>query len=118
MSENSNAKVGENMRGEIARINLEIDPEQLKRIIASGRLLEFTTAAANHAAAHISSQVVEKVADLAVGGALGGGASAVFIFDGGDFGTSPPRPKFGVGPIPRLNPALQRLSVQNLDQGF
>lgn len=103
------------MRGDIGRISLEIEPEALKHIIASGRLLEFVTAVSNQAAAHLSSQIVEKVADLAVGGS-GAGASATFVFEGGDFGTVPPRPKFGVGPIPRFNLALQRVALQGADQ--
>jgi hypothetical protein len=82
-------------RKEIAKLTLTVEPEALKAVIEQGRLLEFANRAAAEAAAQINAQIVDSVAAMAVGGASGGAsASAAFIFDGGDFGTVPPRPKF------------------------
>ena len=88
-------------RKEVGKLTLEIHPEALRSIIGSGRLMELADTLAKEAAAQISAQIVEKVAEAAVGGGMqsGVGVGAAFIFDGGDFGTVPPRPKFGVHDI-------------------
>lgn len=96
--------------GEIGKFTLDVDPEALKHVIASGRLMEFAATVANEAAAQISAQIVDKVAGMAVGGA-GGGVGATFVLEGGDYATIPPRPKFGVGPIRRFDSILQRLAT-------
>lgn len=94
----------------IARMQLDFDDNVLKEVIKAGQLREFAGTVAALAAAHISAQIVDKVADMAVGGA-GRGVGAAFIFDGGDFGTVPPKPKWGIGPLTdilqRFNPATQ-----------
>ncbi|MFN3371691.1 MAG: hypothetical protein ACK4Z0_09215 [Sphingomonadaceae bacterium] len=94
----------------IAKMRLEFDDAVLKDVIRAGQLREFTGTVAALAAAHISAQIVDKVADMAIGGS-GRGVGAAFILEGGDFGTVPPKPKWGVGPLTdilqRFNPATQ-----------
>src|SRR5262249_52713453 len=96
---------------ELAQLTLSIDAEALKDVIASGRLLELADTIASEAAAQISAQIVEHVAEAAIqGGLSGGGASVAYIFDGGDFGTVPPRPKWGVFQLDILSRgALRRI---------
>lgn len=101
-------------RSEIGKLHLEIDPEALKSIISEGRLREFTAVLASHAAAQISAQVVDAVADMAVGGG-GAGVSASFVLEEGDFGTVPPRPKFGIGSLVRYD-MLQRVALAEMEQ--
>lgn len=102
--------------GAIAKLSLDIDEAALKQVIRSGQLREFTAAAASLAAAHISAQIVDKIADMAVGGASSG-VGATFVFDDGDFGTVPPRPKFGVGILREFH-QLQRFATVNVEQAF
>ena len=104
-------------RGQIGQLTLEIEPEVLKQVVASGRLLELAATMANQAAAQISAQLVDRVAEMAVTGGSGGGISASFVLEGGDFGTVPPRPKFGVGPIPSFDNLMQRLAAPNAEFG-
>ncbi len=100
----------------IARMRLDLDDGLLKDVIKAGQLREFAGTVAALAAEHISAQIVDKVADMAVGGS-GRGVGAAFIFDGGDFGTVPPRPKWGVGPLgdilQRFNPVNQVTQTLN-----
>lgn len=87
------------MGNEIGKLTLTVAPDVLKTIIESGRLLELAGTIASEAAAQISAQLVDHVAAAAVKGDLaksGTGASVSFIFEGGDFGTVPPRPHWGV----------------------
>jgi hypothetical protein len=86
------------MAKEIGKLSLTISPDALRSIIESGRLLELADTLATEAAAQISAQLVDQVATSAVKGDLKNGATAgvSFIFDGGDFGTVPPRPHWGV----------------------
>jgi hypothetical protein len=104
-------------RGEIGRMTLDIEPEVLKQVIASGQLLELAATMANQAAAQISAQLVDRVAEMAVTGGSGVGVQVSYIFDGGDFLTEPPRPKFGVGPIHRFESLLQRFAAPNAEFG-
>jgi hypothetical protein len=82
----------------IGKLNLEIDSTSLQQVVASGRLLEFAGTVANEAAAQISAQIVDRLAEAAVAGKAVGGVSVgvAFVFEGGDFGTVPPRPKWGI----------------------
>ena len=89
----------------IGKLTFEIAPGALKQIIASGRLAEFASKAAAHAAAQINAQVVDLVSKAALEkGSIARGVSVGFttIFDGGDFGTGPivgpkgPRPHIAV----------------------
>lgn len=87
------------MAKEIGKLSLTIAPEALRSIIEGGRLLELADTIANEAAAQISAQLIDQVAASALKGDVaksGSGASVSFIFDGGDFGTVPPRPHWGV----------------------
>jgi hypothetical protein len=101
---------------QIGNFTLTVDHESLHKIVSDGRLLEFADTLAKQASAQISAQLVEKLAGLAVGGQkVDGGISlsAQFVFDGGDYGTRPPRPHWGVGiinEVERLG-ALQRVYV-------
>lgn len=107
-------KVSGNFEKQIATFKMEINDEALKQVIRSGQLREFAATAASLASAHISAQLVDRIAEMAVGGG-GGGVGAAFIFDDGDFGTVPPRPRWGVGVLPRFE-SLQR--VATLEQQF
>ena len=87
------------MENELGTLTLNIKPEALRSIIASGRLLELAGKVASEAAAQISSQLVDHVASAALqkdGIAAGVSANVAFVFEGGDFGTRPPRPHWGV----------------------
>jgi hypothetical protein len=87
---------------EFGKLAVHISPEAMHAIISSGRLLELAGSVAREAAAQISAQLVEHVAAAALNPeALKSGATvnASFIFDGGDFGTVPPRPHWGVTPL-------------------
>jgi hypothetical protein len=94
----ANEKSGSGERNEIGSLTLNIKPEALQKIVADGRLLELTSRLATEAAAQISAQVVDHVARAAVSkqGLEGASASFSYVFDGGDFGTVPHRPHFGV----------------------
>jgi hypothetical protein len=103
------------MPTEIGKLTLTITPEALRSIIEGGRLLELAGTVANEAAEQIAAQLVDHVAAAAVKGDLGkAGASAgvSFIFDGGDFGTVPPRPHWGVINLDQLRAGgLQRFAA-------
>ena len=78
--------------------------------------MELTATLSSEAAAQISSQIVEQVAKAAVEPdrlQAGVGASVAFVFDGGDFGTVPPRPRWGVGRLSDIvgRGALSRMAV-------
>lgn len=84
---------------ELGKFTLSIAPDALRTVISSGRLLELANTLSREAAAQISAQLVEQVAGAALKpDALKAGATVnvSYIFDGGDFGTVPPRPHFGV----------------------
>ena len=87
------------MPTEIGKLTLIITPEALRSVIEGGRLLELAGTIANEAAEQIAAQLVDHVATAAVKGDIakaGASAGVSFIFDGGDFGTVPPRPHWGV----------------------
>jgi hypothetical protein len=97
--------VGSSMeKHEIGKLSYEVSPDALKRIVESGRLLEFANTVAASAAAEIHAQIVDQISQAAVGGgsvSSGISVGAVNVFEGGDFGTVPigpkgPRPKVGV----------------------
>ncbi len=93
---------------DIGNLKLEIEPDSLRRVIAEGRLSEFVATVASEAHAHISSQIVEKVAEAALnpdGLQTGISIDVGYIFEGGDFATVPPIPRWGVGPIPGVRSA-------------
>jgi hypothetical protein len=107
----------EGSMAEIGKFSLTVDHEALRKIVGEGRLLELANALAEEARAQISAQLVEKLASAAVNGAKlenGVTVEAHYIFEGGDFGTRPPRPHWGVGSVSQpgaLGGALQRLAV-------
>jgi hypothetical protein len=95
----------------IAKLTLSIPPEALQEVIASGRLLEFADALASNAALQIQAQVVNQVAEAAIRpDALKAGSSVKvgYIWEGGDFGTLPPRPKWGIRNLEVLREGLLR----------
>jgi hypothetical protein len=102
------------MPKEIGKLSLSISPEALQEVISSGRVLEMAATMAREAAAQISAQIVDHIAQAAAnkGGLQATSVSAAFVFDGGDFGTVPHRPHWGVGPIGGIENALQRFSAQ------
>ena len=85
----------------IGKVTFDIAPEALKQIIATGRVAEFASKAAAHAAFQINAQVVDLLSKAALdktGVASGLSVGFATIFEGGDFGSVGPRgPK---GPIP------------------
>jgi hypothetical protein len=90
---------------EIGSFKLEIAPEVLQHIISEGRLMELVATIADEAHAHISSQIVEQIAQAAIDPPrlqAGVSVNVGYIFDGGDFGTVPPIPGWGVGPLRRM----------------
>ena len=94
----------------VAKFSMEIDDEALKQVIRNGQLREFAATAASLASAHISAQIVDRIADMAIGSSAGG-VGATFIFDDGDFGTVPPQPRWGVGVISQFD-GLQRFTAE------
>jgi hypothetical protein len=84
---------------ELGKLTLTITPDALRTVISSGRVLELAETLGREAAAQISAQLVDQVATAALkpdGLKAGASANVSFIFDGGDFGTHPPRPHWGV----------------------
>ncbi len=113
--ETANVKT-ESAKQEIGNLKLNIARDSLRSIIASGRVLELADVMAKEAAAQISAQIVDQIASAALktdGLKSGVSISASFIFDGGDFGTRPPRPPHGVVRLEELAEAssLRRLAV-------
>jgi hypothetical protein len=99
------------MENELGTLSLTIKPEALRSIIASGRLLELAGKVATEAAAQISAQLVEHVASAALQPEalkVGASANVSFIFEGGDFGTKPPRPHWGVVSLEGVSETLLR----------
>jgi hypothetical protein len=87
------------MAKEIGKLSLTISPEALRTVIESGRLLELADTLATEAAAQISAQLIDQVATSALKGdqmKSGATAGVSFIFEGGEFGTVPPLPHWGV----------------------
>jgi hypothetical protein len=88
-------------KNEIGKVTFDISPEALQQIISSGRLTEFASKAAAHAAFQINAQIVDLVSQAALNkSGLSSGVSVGFsaVFEGGDFGTVGPRgPR---GPLP------------------
>ena len=99
---------------EIGKLTLDLDSDAVKRVIADGRLLELAAVMGAEASAQISAQIVDRVADIAAGGASSS-VSASFVLEGGDFGTVPPRPHFGIGRI-RFESQLQRVVAPTAEQ--
>jgi hypothetical protein len=90
----------------IANLKLNVDPEALRAIIASGRLLEFADTVAKQAAAQISSQLVQHVAEAGLqpnGLKSGVSADVSYLFVVGDgepgFGTRPRPPHWVVSTL-------------------
>jgi hypothetical protein len=102
------------MKNELGSLTLTIDAEALHSVVSSGRLLELAATMAAHAADQISAQIVDHVASAALqkDGLKGGAAANVtFIFEGGDFATVPPRPRWGVGGLERVQQSTLRRVV-------
>jgi hypothetical protein len=83
----------------IASLKLTVEPEALREIISSGRLLDFANTAAAQASQQITAQLVQQVSEAALKPAgLAGGASVdvsyrlVFVDGEPGFGTVPHRP--------------------------
>jgi hypothetical protein len=98
------------MPKEIGNLSLTIQPEALRNAIESGRLLELAETVSREAALQISAQIVQHVAEAALKPELaksGVSASASFIFEGGDFGTVPHRPHFGIVNLASLAATVQ-----------
>jgi hypothetical protein len=98
---------------EIGKLSLNISPEALREIVASGRVLELAHKVSNLAADQIASDLVNQIASGALKDGLKSGASVgvAFIFDEGDFGTPGPRPNFG---IVRLREAISGSALRRV----
>ena len=106
------------MEKEIGKLTLEISPEALQNVIRSGRLLELADTMAKEAATQISAQIVDKVVALSQnpeGLKSGVSANLAYIFEGGEFGTVPPRPKFGPIRFSDISIPLRRLATVGMD---
>ncbi|MFV0382929.1 hypothetical protein [Paracoccus sp. (in: a-proteobacteria)] len=79
----------------LGTLSYEVSAEALRKIVETGRVLEFANTVAASAAAEIHAQIVDQISRAAVEGKAVGGVSvgAVNIFEGGDFGTVPKGPK-------------------------
>jgi hypothetical protein len=93
----------------IANLTFRVEPEALRSIISSGRLLEFADTVAAQAAAQISAQLVQHIAEGALGTKgleSGTGAEVSYILVTGDgepgFGTSPRPPRWIVSSIDNI----------------
>jgi hypothetical protein len=99
---------------EIAKLTLSVTPDALRKAIADGRLLELADKLATQAAAQISAQVVDQVAKAALapkGLETGISASFSYVLEGGDYGTVPHRPHFGVVNIDTVTEGILRQVV-------
>ena len=84
---------------EFGKLTLTIDPEALSRIIADGRIAEFTNTLSRLAAEQIPAQVVDHlVRATAEGRESQGDAIALVMEEGGGFGTRPHLPVVRVWP--------------------
>ncbi len=102
---------------QIASLSLHVDPEALRSIISSGRLLEFADTVATQAAAQISAQLVQHVANGALrADSLKDGVSAAVSYrlvtgDGEPgFGTVPRPPRFGVSLVQNVQSGLRQMA--------
>jgi len=102
---------------QIASLALSVDPEALRSIISSGRLLEFADTVAAQAAAQISAQLVQHVADGALrADGLRDGVSAAISYrlvtgDGEPgFGTVPRPPRFVVSVAQNVQSGLRQMA--------
>jgi hypothetical protein len=74
-------------------LKVDIEPEGLKRVVEEGRLMEFVGAFSTLAAGHIKVQLLEQLAEAAVGLAeTGGGIGIAIGFDVDDPYGTPPKP--------------------------
>lgn len=104
---------------QIANLTLNVDHQALRSIISSGRLLEFADTVAAQAAAQISAQLVQHVAEAALQpkaleSGVGAEVSYLFVIGDGEpgFGTRPRPPRFGVTPLESVQPAgLRQLAA-------
>lgn len=88
------------MDNELGKLTLTFNEAALQKIIAEGRLLEFTNTISKLAAEQIPQQVVDHLAKAATGSSKspGTGTAVDFAFvmeEGGSYGTKPhlpPRP--------------------------
>ena len=99
---------------EVGKLTLTVEPEALREAIAQGRLLELADKLATQAAAQISAQLVDHVAKAALAPkGLEGAASISFAYalEGGDYGTRPPRPHWGVVNIDAISEGAIRQVV-------
>jgi hypothetical protein len=100
-------------RVEPVTLKVEIDPEGLKRVVEQGRLLEFVDTFSNLAAGHIKVQLVEQLAEAAVGLAESGkGISFAIAFDVDDPYGTPPKP--WPGPWPHLSLSQVRTQLREV----
>ena len=77
---------------QIASLSLKVDPDALRSIVSSGRLMEFTNAVAAEAANQISAQLVQHVAEGPSKDQQGGASVEVHyvMMEGGSYGFTPP----------------------------
>jgi hypothetical protein len=105
---------------EFGTLTLNIKGDVLESIISSGRLTELAGKVAREAAIQLSAQIVDHVARAAVKGEglrAGVSANVAFIFDGGDFGTRPPRPHWGVVSLDTIAQSPLRQIAQEEEAG-
>ncbi len=107
---------------QIANLKLSVDPQALRSIISGGRLLEFADTIATQAAAQISAQLIQHVAEAALqpkGLESGVGAEVSYLFVVGDgepgFGTVPRIPTWRIVQAGILPPGMRQLAVEDSD---
>ena len=79
---------------EFGNLTLTVDPQVLSKIIADGRIVEFTSALSQLAAEQIPAQVVDHLVRTSASGEAGQGnvQLALVLEEGGGFGVHPHLP--------------------------
>jgi len=107
-------------KNQIANLTLSVNHEALRSVIASGKLLEFTDTVAKQAAAQISSQLVQHVAEARLtpedlGSSVGASVEYHFVLGDGEpgYGTVPRPPHWGVVALDREeNAGLRQVATE------
>jgi hypothetical protein len=107
---------------QIANLKLSVDHQALRSIISSGRLLEFADTVATQAAAQISAQLVQHVAEAALQpkgleSAVGAEVSYLLVVGDGEpgFGTVPRGPTWRIVQTGLNSSAMRQLAVEDSD---
>jgi hypothetical protein len=97
-------------RKSLVTLKVDIDPEELKRVVEEGRLSEFINTFPTLAAGHIKGQIVEQM--------VKGKEVSIkidFVREGNEFGTWPwPKPFPFIDTVPLPERGLRRIMSEEL----